>query len=111
MDKTEAIKRLDALDEEAKKLREIIEQGDRLEYDGHKMYVVIIDGRPYLLAGQSSSGYARWHSFDKSWLTEQGWTMSHKTGQEALDYVKEYDIHVFTNGKEGVKFFYEQYMK
>jgi hypothetical protein len=111
MDKTEAIKRLDALDEEAKKLRKIIEGKNELVYDGTKMYVVIIENIPYILVGQRCENYYRWHSFEAIWLTEQGWASNHKTGQAALDYAKKYGIHVFTDGKEGMKFFYEQYMK
>jgi hypothetical protein len=114
IDKAEAKKRLDAIEEEARTLREIIEKGDGLIYDGHNVYIARISGSVCILVGNKRDDYYRWHTFsttDFDYGTEHAWTNNHKTGQAALDYAKDYDIHVFSDGKEGIQFFYDEYMK
>jgi hypothetical protein len=112
MDKKEAIKRLDALEEEASKLRKIIEEPEVLVYDPDNVYVAIIEGIPYLLAVNSGNkGYARWHSWRSNAPTQHGWSMDHGTGQAALDYVSRDCINVFRNAREGIEYFYQEYMK
>ena len=111
MDKAKAIKRLDAIEGEAKELREIIERGDRLEYDEDKLYVAILLGKPYLLCGSAFSNYFRWHSFVMQ-CTVQGWSFNHETAQAALDYVANGGkVYAFTDRFEGMKFFYDKYME
>jgi len=110
MDKMEAIKRLDALDAEAKELRKIIERGNGLKYDKWKLYVAIIGDRPYLLAGHDEANYFRWHQFAQV-CTQMGWSSNHKTGQVALDDAQANgEVHEFTDRFEGMKFFYDAYM-
>ena len=110
MDTSEAIKRLDALDAEAQKLRKIIEQGDALKYNKRMLYIAIIEGKPYLLAGNNDGTYFRWHSFER-FPTEQGWAPNHKTAQAALDYLNHCGkVYVFSDCFEGLKFFYDSYM-
>jgi hypothetical protein len=113
MDKEEAIKRLDALEGEAAKLREIIERGDGLVYDDNKIYVAIIEKQPYLLCGKDIDDYFGWHNFSEKNATERTLGSSCDTGQGALDDIEvdSTDIHVFDNPKDGIKFFYDQYMK
>ena len=109
MDKQEAIKRLDALDAEAKELRKIIERGDAIEYDENLMYVAIFDSHPYILMGESENNYFRWHSMGlDGWgrPTEQGWYSNHKTAQAALDYATSRGkLHAFGDPREAIEFF------
>jgi hypothetical protein len=111
MDKDDAIKRLDALDHEAAELRKIIEKGDKLVYDDTKMYVAIMNGIPYLLCGHEHNNYFSWHRFASASPAEHVWDSAEDNGQYALDSVKDYDIHVFADPREGMKFFYDQSMK
>ena len=106
VDKDKAMERLDAIEKEAKELRKIID-GKKIEYSMKKLYVGIKDGQPYILAGDSSNQYYRFHTFSGCSPTEEGWYFPQKTGQECIDYhLKDgFDIHVFDNTKEALQFF------
>ena len=112
MDKQEAIKRLDALDAEAKELRKIIERGDAIEYDENLMYVAIFDSHPYILMGYALGVYFRWHSMGldgHGCPTVQGWADNHKTAQAALDYAaRRGTLHAFGDPREAIEFFLAQ---
>jgi len=107
MDKKEAMKRLDAIEEEAQKLREIIEKGDKIVYAKEKLYVAIKNGDPYILAGDGNGDHFRFYTFSIPCPSEQGWSYANKTGQECIDsHVKEgFDIHAFDDTKEAMQFF------
>lgn len=110
MNKQEAIKRLDALDAEAKELRKIIERGDGMEYDENKMYVAIFpDSHPYILMGSTPDKYFRWHSLGlagKGLPTTNGWTINHNTGQAALDHATQQGrLYAFNDPREAITFF------
>lgn len=115
IDKAEAKKRLDAIEEEAGKLREIIEKGDRIEYNNNNIYVGVqkwgaYAGAPYILVGYGNVSYYRWHAFvDMRSVT--GWSGPSKSGQEAIDSaIKDgFDIHVFTDTRKAFEFFLEHY--
>ena len=110
MDTKEALVRLDALEGEAKALREIIERGDKLEYNKNMLYVAILGDEPYLLVGSDSDNYFCWHSFDVH-CTEMGWAPNHKTGQAALDHAAHMGkVLAFSDRFAGMKFFYDFYM-
>ena len=114
MDKKEAVKRLDALESEARELRKIIEAPEepkRLVYDWRKVYVAVSPASemPYLLAGKSEDQYLRWHLFRN---TEQGWAPASKTGQEALDSVQgQFEVREFDDPRAGIDYFYALYCK
>ena len=104
MDK--AMERLDAIEKEARELRKIID-GETIEYSMRKLYVGIKYGQPYILAGLSTDGYYRFHTFTGLNPSEEAWSFAKKTGQECIDYhLKDgFDIHVFDNTKEALQFF------
>ena len=106
MDKQEAIKRLDALEGEANKLREIIENGDTPKYDGSKFYVAIINKKPYVLLGRDIYS---WYNCD---CVVSTWAGEHKNGgQDAINYVTGVGkVYEFYDRFEGMKFFYDAYM-
>jgi hypothetical protein len=93
MNKQETIKRIAAIESEAKELRKIVERGDKIIYDQDdkiiydkdKIYIGIKDNIPYIMAGSEVDHYYRFHSFRKC-STEQGWCASKTTGQACLDY-------------------------
>lgn len=107
MNKSEAISRLDAIEKEQAELRKIIEKGDKIVYDITRLYVAIYKGDPYILAGDGTSRYFRFHTFGDYNMSEQGWSSSNKTGQECIDYHLSagFDIHVFDDTKEALQFF------
>jgi hypothetical protein len=108
MDKLEAIKRLDALDAEAKKLREIIEHDDTLEFDKCKLYVAIIADQPHLLVGNGN--YFWWHRFIEHNPVTSRWS-EHQTAQIAIKRAATVGkVYAFTDCFEGMKFFYDAYM-
>jgi hypothetical protein len=114
IDKAEAKKRLDAIEDEARKLREIIEKGDRIEYSDANIYVGIKDGCPYILSGNSSDArpYFRFHSWAAGPVASLiGYTSPKDSGQECIDHhVKAgFDIHVFTDTRKAFEFFLEHY--
>ena len=110
MDKQEAIKRLDALDAEAKKLREIIERGDKLTYIPTKLYVGVNQAGPALLAGEGD--YFRFQHFSGYEPTICGMSHNARTAQRAIDTEIFYgnEVHAFSDRFEGMKFFYDAYM-
>jgi hypothetical protein len=112
MDKQEAIKRLDALEGEAKKLREIIETGDNIEYDKRKLYVLIDknDGEPALLASFGTDGAFEWKPFSGS-PAIRAFFYKQPTAQEAINQALSYGkVYGFSDRFEGMKFFYDAYM-
>jgi hypothetical protein len=113
MDKSAAMKRLDAIEAEAKQLRELISEKDRLIFDRSKLYVGMdYNARPYIMVGNDQDGgYYRFHNFMYPYITEQGWSTPHKKAQECLDVHVETleEIKVFSNVKEGFNFFLAHY--
>jgi len=118
MDKKEAIKRLDALDAEAKRsyveraeLRKIIEKPEKLEYDESKLYVAMFRGEPHILAGQDSQKYFRWHSFDGELPSSRAWSANHNTADDAIKYANEHaeKITAFSDPREGLEYFMAHY--
>jgi hypothetical protein len=114
IDKAEAKKRLDVIEEEARKLREIIEKGDRIEYDDSNVYIAQhSDGDVYILAGR---GYQKCFAFYK-FSTKSGHASELvlasvcDTGQEAIDMAARQNItvHVFTDTRKAFEFFLEHY--
>jgi hypothetical protein len=109
MDKQEAIKRLDALDNEARKLRKIIEQADKLVYDEEKIYIGIKDGEPYVMTGRGPSPGSAFcfQSFDEGEKSLIRWDNNKATGQECLDYHLSdgFDIRAFDSTREAFQFF------
>lgn len=110
MDKAEATKKLNMLNKEMEALREIIEREDKLVYDDRKMYVAVMYNNPYILAGYDGGKHFRWHSY-RGLITETAWTWDVATGQEAIDEgQKSGKVYVFTDAREGFKFFLEHYV-
>jgi hypothetical protein len=113
IDKAEAKKRLDVIEAEARKLREIIEKGDRIEYDPDKIYVAIKeDGTPYIMAGREEARAFAFHAFISGChASEFSFTSSRPTAQDCIDYHKDkgLDIHVFTDTRKAFEFFLEHY--
>ena len=111
IDKAEAKKRLDAIEEEARKLREIIEKGDRIVYSDNTMYVGIEDGCPYILIGHDDDDYFNWHSFDEGHINAMTWGGSSETGQGAIDQALDdnFSIYTFANTRKAFEFFLEHY--
>jgi hypothetical protein len=108
MDKQEAIKRLDALDNEAKELRKIIEQGDMV-YDEGKIYIGIMCDEPYVMTGRyplPGSAFC-FQSFDRGKKELIRWDSEKATGQECLDqHLSDgFDIHAFDSTREAFQFF------
>jgi hypothetical protein len=106
MNRQEAIKRLDALENEARELREIIKQEDERVYDGRKIYIGIKDGKPYIMVGYNDRNYFRFHCFT-DYKTKQGWAWPKETGQECLDYhlAVGFDIRAFDSTRKAFQFF------
>lgn len=110
MDKTDAMKRLDAIEREAEELRKIIEKPEGFIFDDHKLYVAIIDEEPYLLTQNVDTEECEWHSFDGSHPIGTTWAGEHVSGQAALDYVETSgEIHEFSSAREGLEFFMKHY--
>jgi hypothetical protein len=121
MDKKAAIKRLDALEEyirdqensmrdgkeEAKKLREIIEKGDKIVYDSSKLYIGMYEEEPHLLTGTGDEKHWRFHSFDSCNKSCIGWDFGDGDEQYYIDHALDagFDIHVFDDTKEALQFF------
>lgn len=106
MDKQAAMKRLDAIEREAKELRAIIDR-PQLRYDKTKLYVGVKDGEPYIMVGYNSEPYFRFHTFGGLGKTQNGWCEPKKTGQECLDchQNKGFEIREFTDTKEALEYF------
>jgi len=112
MDKNAAIKRLDAIEAEAKELRKVIDGG--LVFDRWRIYVAVIGDTPYLLVGDlSADPRYRFNSFNS---TAAGWSCPVKGGQEAIDYVVNGQafpgtVHEFTDTREALQFFLDNLKK
>jgi hypothetical protein len=113
IDKAEAKKRLDAIEEEAKKLREIIEKEDRIEYSSSNLYIGLFTGDVYILVGRDQEKCFAFHKFSTAtpWATELVYGSVEATGQEAVDKrLKDgFDIHIFTDTRKAFEFFLEHY--
>lgn len=78
-----------------------------LIYDDNKIFVGVLDGRPYIMVGLRENKYFRFHSFDNGYGSESGWQYASPTGQECLDSaIKDgMEIHDFTNIQDALNFF------
>jgi hypothetical protein len=105
MDKDKAMKRLDAIEKEAKELRKIID--GKLEYDSHRLYVGIYEENPYIMTGSACDECFKFFTLGQDLLSEQCYASSKTSGQECLDYHIEagFDIHVFDDTKKALQFF------
>lgn len=118
MDKSEATKRLDAIEREAKELLAIIESGDGEKYDCKKLYVAIIRGKVYLLFGKTEGCFVSsdgseavffWASFE-GYPSQQIWNHEGTTARGALaTAVRDGTLYSFTNHKAGIAFFAAKY--
>lgn len=103
MNKEEAMKRLDSIENEAKELRKIIE-GNGIEYEGdHTLYVALRNGAPYILIGGRGMDKDFYSLRSTEWRS--GW--SSEAGQDAINEAIDAgsDIHVFTDTREALQFF------
>jgi hypothetical protein len=107
IDKAEAKKRLDAIEKEARELREIIEKGDRIEYDGEKMYIWVTGGDAYILHGIMHD-YA-WIAFCDNAPAECLANGTYTSAQSTLDSANDGKVHVFTDTRKAFEFFLENY--
>ena len=110
MDKKKAMERLDAIENEAKELRKILEKPDRIEYDDTKIYVLKYVGGSnvytHILVGKKSNF---------TWFTLRSTRQTfndayYLTEQDALDCVLGMDdckIFTFTNRNDALKFMVE----
>ncbi len=97
----DAQKRIDAIEREAKELREIIE-GKKIVYDWQKLYVATKEGsRPLMLVGTKECETV-FSSFFVS-----GLYLSIKKGQENIDYIisEGYTVSEFTDTRKALEFF------
>jgi hypothetical protein len=112
MDKQGAMKRLDAIECEAKELRKIIEKPEGIEYDDSKFYVgLAADGNPCILAGVRTRLFA-FFMFKGAYPTEQRHGRSRDTAQEMIDQFLEEKgatVHPFSDVRQGLEFFLEHY--
>jgi hypothetical protein len=119
MDRQEAIKKLYAvelgmklLESEAKKLRKIIEQGDKLIYDKSKIYIGVKYGCPYIMTGggEGDGEDFCFHSFDGTRRSMTRWGCPQSTGQKCLDYhiADGFEIHVFDDIRKAFQFFLDE---
>ena len=109
-DKKDAMKRLDAIENEAKELRKILEKPDRIEYDFKKIYVLEYRGTlpvyKHILLG--TRGYFSWYSINNVEQTFNG--TRYECQQDALDCVlgrEDCTVHTFTNRNDALKFMME----
>jgi hypothetical protein len=113
MDKIAAMERLDAIEDEAKQLRELISEKDRLIFEKDKLYVGISRiGDPSIMVGnQGSPEYFRFQEFKRGNPSRQGWSSAIIGAQECLDYHAEsfQEIRVFSDVRQGFAFFLEHY--
>ena len=110
MDKKKAMERLDAIENEAKELRKILERPDRIEYDETKIYVMKYKPSSttytHILVGKK--GNFTWFSLDSIKQTFNG--VWYAFEQEALDCVigrDDCEIFTFTNRNDALKFMME----
>lgn len=92
MNKDAAMKRLEAIEKETAELKKIIESPDRLVYDKSKFYVATDGTWTDILVGNDDVGFM--------WVNAKSFIQFYthdfaKTGQGALDDMKDWDIHVF----------------
>ena len=100
MDKLQAIKRLDAIEAEAKELRKVIE--GKVVYNTKKIYVGIWLGRPFILQGVADENN-HFFSLESSCCFHDRTT----TGQSAIDSMEKDGgtIHEFTDTRTALQFF------
>lgn len=111
MNKSDALKRLDAIETEAKELRKIID--GKIEYKEDKLYVGVMSGQylgngGYILVG--TKGSFAFYCFRES-PTQQHWSSGHTSGQSCIDnfVANGGTVHEFDDVREGFKFFLENY--
>ena len=110
MDKKKAMERLDAIENEAKELRKILERPDRIEYDETKIYVMKLNGSSavytHILVGKK--GNFMWFTLCSTRQTFND--VYYLTEQDALDCVlgrEDCTIHAFSNRNDALKFMME----
>ena len=100
MDKSQAIKRLYAIEAEAKELRKVIE--GKITFDKNKIYVAIWRNEPHILVGSNASEYYRFHDLTN---TIRGIDSSMSNGQDVIDSASEQGtIHEFTDTRTALQF-------
>jgi len=111
MDKLDAIKRIDAIENDVMELREIIKKKDKIKFERNKLYIGLKDGTPFILVGNAQQDHHRFQSFDEGNFTYQGWDNGMDSADECIEYHIErgFDIHVFDDVKKGFEFFLEHY--
>lgn len=106
MNKKDALDRLDAIEKEAKALREIIDKSDKIIYDDQKLYAFKNDqtGYTYILLGKQNA-----YAFYKITTSEFSYDTTVSSGQEAIDNVIKngHTVHVFDDRKAVLKFMME----
>jgi len=100
MNKSEAMKRLDAIEAEAKALRELISKPDKIEYDLDKLYCAIRKGIRYLMVYSGGT-----YSFDSFDAVPDRWN-DHSEPQESIDsMIKDGgEVFVFTDKDDAFNF-------
>ena len=111
---------IEKLEKELARLKEIVEtkKEKKIIYNPYHLYVGIrtLDGRPYILVGNSRVD-SREDSFRFQSLTTVcgGWKRGLDSGQKAIDSATSGDtqleIHEFHNRIEGMEFFMDKYRK
>ena len=104
MDKKKAMERLDAIENEAKELRKILEKPDRIEYDSDVIYVAQENHSVYFLAGCNDT-----YAFYTLSASELRFNPAASSGQDAIDEMISdgFVIHTFTNRNDALKFMME----
>lgn len=112
MNKTEAMKRLDAIEAEAKALRELIDKPDKIVYNCNKRYCLKFiggDGTVYKDMLICVDGvYYLWHSITSEAEMFNG--VKYSSAQEAINAVVNKDsvtIHVFDESRQALEFLME----
>ena len=100
MDKSEAMKRLDAIEAEAKALRVIISQPDHPQYEHGNLYGAIKYGVKYLMVYSGTTySFASFNSVPERWS-------DHIEAQDSIDNMIENggEIFVFNNKEDAFQF-------
>ncbi|MBE3143074.1 MAG: hypothetical protein IMZ61_04020 [Planctomycetes bacterium] len=108
LDKQAAMERLDAIEDEAKKLREIIEKGDNLVHDESKLYVGVYNNEPYIMTGtDEKNGCYQFHRFARRNKANTVYSYANSTAQKCLNYHINagFEITAFDDTREAFKFF------
>ena len=109
MNKTEAMRRLDAIEAEAKALRELIDKPEKIVFNSTRGIFVAQTGRDkYILLGDpydDDGGKYYWFSLDYSCARKSKGC----SGQEAIDNIinNGYVVRVFDSKEKALKFMLE----